>query len=289
MEHPAQVVYRTSQTHYTPAAMLTRLTSLWDYRELIYNLVVRDLKTRYKNSFLGFFWALLNPLAMMLVFSVVFSVMWPNQQMDNFPIFILCGLLPWNFFTSSVMTGTTSVVSNGNLLKKVYFPREVLPIASVLSNLIHFFLALLLLFAAIIIFQPTLSPWLWLLPFVILAQSVFTLGIVLMLSTLNVFYRDTLMIVDVVLLAGFFLTPVFYPIDYFPRDYELLGISIDVHRWMRIINPMASLITTYRDLFYFGWRTGLDFFLRTSATALLIFLVGYWIFLRYSKHFGEVV
>jgi lipopolysaccharide transport system permease protein len=269
--------------------MLSQLTELFSYRELIWNLTVRELKARYKNSALGFFWGLLNPLAMMLVFSFVFTILWPNAQMEDFPIFLLCGLLPWNFFTAAVMGGTTSVVSGGNLLKKVYFPREVLPISSVLANLVNFLLALFVLFGALLFFHPQISPTIWLLPLVIIIQTIFILGVVLILSTLNVFYRDTLMIVDVLLMAAFFLTPVFYPIDFYPQSYTLLGFDLNVHRIMRIINPMASLITTYRDLFYYGYSTAFDFFLRTSATALIVFFAGYWVFRRYSGRFGEIV
>lgn len=269
--------------------MVSQLIELWSYRELVWNLTVRELKARYKNSVLGFFWGLLNPLAMMLVFSFAFTTLWPNRQMEDFPIFLLCGLLPWNFFTAAVMGGATSVVGGGSLLKKVYFPREVLPIASVLANLVNFLLALLVLFAALFVFHPQLSPTLWLLPLVIVIQTIFILGVVLALSTLNVFYRDTLMILDVVLTAAFFLTPVFYPIEFYPVSYEFLGLDLNVHRIMRILNPMASLITTYRDLFYYGYSTAVDFFLRTTATAFITFFIGYWIFRRYSGRFGEVV
>lgn len=269
--------------------MVTRLKELYTYRELIYNLTVRELKARYKNSVLGFFWGLLNPLLMMVVFTIVFTVMVPNTEVDNFPIFVLCGLLPWNFFTSGVMTGTTSVVGNGGLLKKVYFPREALPISSVLAALVNFLLALLVLLVALIVLGSNISPWVWMLPLVIVVQTIFILGIVLMLSTLNVFYRDTLMIIDVILLAGFFLTPVFYPMEIVPNSYMLLGFDLDVHRILRILNPMASLITAYRDLFYLGYKTGLDFFLRTAATAFITFFIGYWVFLRYSDQFGEAV
>ena len=148
--------------------IFTRLTTLWSYRELIYNLVVRELKARYKNSVLGFVWSLLNPLGMMLVFTVVFGVLLPNTQIEKYPIFLLCGLLPWNYFSASVMGSVNSIVENANLVKKVFFPREVLPIASVLAQLVNFLLALIILFAALIIFRANFSPWLWLLPLVIL-------------------------------------------------------------------------------------------------------------------------
>ncbi|MGQ9491401.1 MAG: ABC transporter permease [Anaerolineae bacterium] len=271
------------------SATLAHLAELIRYRELIVNLTIRELKTRYKNSVLGFFWSLLNPLGMMLVFTIVFTVLMPNSQIRNFPVFLLCGLLPWNFFSAGVMTGTNSIVSNSNLVKKVYFPRTVLPIASVLANLVNFLLALIILFAMLFIFRIHLSPYVWLLPVVILIQTCFVAGMALVLSTLNVFYRDTLMIMDVVMLAWFFLTPVFYPIEVLPRSYQFLGFTLDVHRLAYIFNPMASLISTYRDLLYWGYRTDLDFFLRTALTAVVILAFGFWFCARYSARFSEEI
>jgi lipopolysaccharide transport system permease protein len=271
------------------ASLVTHLEELFRYRGLILNLTVRELKARYKSSVLGFLWSLLNPLGMMLVFTVVFTVLMPNNQIKNYPIFLMCGLLPWNFFNAGVMTGTSSVVANGELVKKVYFPREILPITSVLANLVNFLLAMVVLFAALIAFHAHFSPYLWLLPIVILVQTCFIMGMALILSTVDVFYRDMLMIMDVVMLAWFFLTPVFYPIQYLPDTYTLFGVTLDVHRLMYILNPMASLISAYRDLLYWGYRTDLDFLLRTAVTALVVLAFGYWLCTRYGSRFSEEV
>jgi ABC-type polysaccharide/polyol phosphate export permease len=270
-------------------SVFARLRELFRYRDLIRNLVVSEVKTRYKNSVLGFVWSLLNPLAMMLVFSVVFGVLWPNQEVRNYPIFLLCGLLPWNFFSASVVSSLNSVLTNGNLVKKVYFPREVLPIAAVLAQLVNFLLALVVLFAALIIFRTNFSPWLWTLPFIILIQTCFTLGIGLVLSTLQVFYRDTQLVMEVVMLAWFFLTPVLYRAAQLPEVYKVGEIDLPVQRILYILNPMASLINVYRDLLYNGYRTDIDFFIRTTLTALVALAFGYWFFTRYSDRFGEEV
>lgn len=272
-----------------PPSVIARARELIRYRDLIRNLVVSEVKTRYKNSILGFVWSLLNPLAMMLVFTLVFGVLWPNQQMEKYPIFLLCGLLPWNFFSASVVSSMNSVLGNGNLIKKVYFPREVLPIATVLAQLVNFLLALIVLFTALIIFDTNFSPWLWTLPLIILIQTCFSLGIGLVLSTLQVFYRDTQLVMEVVMLAWFFLTPVFYRAAQLPASYAIGGIELPVQRIMYIVNPMASLINVYRDLLYFGYRTDIDFFIRTAVTALLALAFGYWFFVRYSDRFGEEV
>jgi lipopolysaccharide transport system permease protein len=199
---------------------------------------------------------------------------------------LLCGLLPWNYFSTSVQGSLYSVVGNGNLIKKVYFPRAVLPVATVTSQLINFLLALIVLFVALIIFQGR-SPWLWLLPFVILIQTVFTIGIALVLSTLNVFYRDTSMIMDVVMLAWFFLTPVFYSTGMLPASVTMMGFTFSPERLLYIFNPMASLINIYRDILYWGYRTDLDFFIRTAVTAIVVFIFGFWFFYRYADRFGE--
>lgn len=268
-------------------SLIRHARELWRYRELVLNLVIRELKARYKNSVLGFVWSLLNPIGMMLVFTLVFAVMLQNDSIERFPIFFLCGFLPWQYFTTAIMSGMNSLVYNSNLVKKVYFPREVLPIASVFANLVNFLLALLVLFAALLITQTRLSPYIWLLPVVILIQTCFVLGVAFFISTMNVFYRDTGMIMEVLLQAWFFLTPIFYPIETLPPSFEIAGLTLDLRRLMYILNPMASLIASYRDLLYWGYRTNMDFFLRTAATSVLVLLVGYWFFLRYSRRFGE--
>jgi lipopolysaccharide transport system permease protein len=275
--------------------MKTRWVELIRYRELIWNLVVKELKVRYKNSVFGFFWTLLNPLLMMVVLTVVFTVMIPATGIKQFPVFLLCGLLPWNFFTGSVMRGAHSIVNYADMIKKVYFPREVLPIAVVLSNFINFALALVVLFAMLFVFQIGLTRYALFLPVVIATQVIFVMGLALLLSTLNVFYRDVPMIMDVLLFAWFFLTPVFYPLEVLPSSYSLLGLTVDVQRWAYILNPMASIIASYRLILY-GTFDGappaapaLDFFARTLATALAFLALGWAIFARYSKGFAEHV
>jgi len=271
------------------SATLKQLRELIGCRDLVVNLVVRDLKARYKSSVLGFLWSLLNPLGMMLVFTVVFTILIPNNSVPRYPIFLLCGLLPWNFFSAGVMISINSIVGNANLVKKVYFPREALPLSSVLANLVNFLLGLVVLFVVLLVTNSHLSSWLWLLPFVILIQTCFILGIAFLLSTVNVFYRDTMMIMDVVMLAWFFLTPVVYPIAALPTSYPIFGVTVNIHRLMYILNPMASLIAAYRDLLYWGYRTDLDFLLRTAFTAFVVLAFGYWFFVRYSRRFGEQV
>jgi len=267
--------------------MIPRLVELYRYRELLRNLVLRDLKVRYKNSVLGVLWSLLNPLLMTLVFTVVFTLMIPNSSLPNYPVFFMSGFLPWSFFAAAVNGATGCIVANANLIKKVYFPREILPIAEVLSNLVNFLLALLVLFGLLFAFNVRLTPALLMLPLIILTQMVFVAGVALLLSAANVFYRDTQHIMQVVLQAWFFLTPIFYSIDILPKNAHILGITVNIQLWVRRLNPMASLVAFYQEAFYWGVPTGMDFFVRTLVECLAVLVVGYLIFARFSRLFGE--
>jgi lipopolysaccharide transport system permease protein len=268
---------------------MRRLKELWGYRELIRNLVIRDLKVRYRNSVLGIAWSWANPLLMMLVYTMVFSFLVDNSNLPHFHIFVLCALLPWNFFSASVGGATTSIVGNGHLIKKVYFPREILPISIVLSNLVNFVIALPVFFVLALASGAPITTWVLLLPIPILVQLAFSIGICLILATLDVFYRDTQIIIEVLMMAWFFVTPIFYPITQVPLEAQVLGITFNAQLWLRRLNPMASIIASYRDLLYRGAPTGLDFMLRTAATALIVLVVGYLVFLHYSPRFGEEV
>ena len=273
--------------------MLAHLKELVRFRGLIRNLVVRELRVRYKNSVLGVLWSWLNPLFMMIVYTVVFIYMRSpaNGTVSNsdFPVFILCGLLPWNFFSGAVMQSVGSIVGNASLVKKVYFPREILPLSIVLSNLVNFGIALMILFPMLLIFGVPLTPWVLLLPVIVGIQMCFIAGMALLLSALNVFYRDTKAIMDVAMMAWFFVTPIIYPIDILPRSRQILGLTIDIHRWTRILNPMASLVAAYRDVLYHGRLVGPDFLARTAVTSIAVLVIGYAVFYKYSPAFGEEV
>ncbi len=266
-----------------------RLRELWKYRELTRNLVVRNLRVRYNNSVLGIAWSWLSPLGMMIVYTVFFGIVQPNHSIHNYPVFLMCGMLPWSFCLDSIMQAADSIVSNAQLIKKVYFPREVLPISVVLSNLVSFLIALPIFFALVLILKAPLTWWVLFLPVIILIQMIFLLGLAFILATLNVFYRDTQHLLGVLAQAWFFLTPVFYPIQTVPEEAHILGITFNAQLWLRRLNPMASIIASYRDSLYWGAPTGLDFLLRTAAIAVVVLVVGYLIFLRFSPSFGENV
>jgi lipopolysaccharide transport system permease protein len=269
--------------------MVTWLKELWAYRDLVYNLVSRDLKIRYKNSLLGVVWSWLNPLLMMLIFTFVFGVVYERVDIPNYHVLFLSAMLPWNFFVGSVMGGIPSVIGNANLIKKVYFPREVLPISVVLSNLVNFLMALPVFFILALISGVAPTRYVLFLPIPILIQVIFAIGIVLILSTLEVFYRDTHMIMDVGIQAWFFLTPIIIPMKMLPEEVTLLGLTFDPRVWLFRLNPMASIVNTYQDILYYGTITATDFFARTAVTALIVLVIGYWFFRRFSRRFGEIV
>lgn len=253
------------------------------YRGLLRNLLARDLSVRYKNSALGFLWTLLNPLLLTLVFTVVFQVLIPTD-IPYFPVFILIGILAWNFCANSLMACVHSVVGNGDLVRKVYFPREMLPLASILANLVHFGLALSLVFVLGPISGIPLTPLVAWVPIVMAFQTVFIAGVGLVLAAINVFFRDTEAIMDVLLLAWFFLTPIFYPLDVL---FDKVIGPMNVGWLMHVLNPMASFISTYRLVLIDRAPPDPAFLARTFMVSLLVLLVGYALFKRLEPRFGE--
>ena len=256
---------------------VAHLREVLQYRELMRNLVVRDLKVRYRNSALGFVWCLLNPLLMMVVFTVVFSVLMPSN-IPKFPVFILVGILAWNLHVTAVTGAANSIVGNAGLVMKVYFPREVLPISVVLANTVNFLLALIALFVVILAFRVELSLTVLFLPVILLAQVMFASGLALFLSALTVFFRDVGIIMETLMLAWFFLSPIFYRLEDLAPNYA---------RLLYIANPMASIISAYRDVLYLGGMPGIDFLSRTFVTCLIVLIGGYVFFVRCSGRFGE--
>jgi ABC-type polysaccharide/polyol phosphate export permease len=271
----------------------TTLKEVIRYRYLLQNLVRRDLKVRYRNSVLGILWSLLNPLFMMLVFSLIFGKLIPREDIRQYSVFFLVGLLPWNFFSGSIVGGTVSITANSALIKKVYFPRVLLPTATLLSNLVNFLLAFIVLIVFLFISGIGLTVHALWLPALLFTQLLFILGLVLALSTFHVFYRDVVMVLDVVMLAWFFLTPIIYPLDWLGDPRTIMGITFSPAVVMRWVNPMASIIDGYRTVL---WGTmgssgpaSMDgvYLLRTFITAAVTFLFGFAVFTRSQHLFGE--
>ena len=263
--------------------MLHNLARLRRYRGLIQSLVARELKARYRGSVLGFFWSFINPLLLLLVYSFVFKYILPARfkDIEHYELFLFCGILPWTWFSSSLLESAGVLISGGNLIKKVLFPAEVLPIVTVLANLVHFLLGLAILAAFLVYYQRPLHvvelAWF---PVAVLVQLILTLGFALLLSALTVHFRDVRDILGHVMTFWFFITPIIYP--YFQME-----------PWQRRIlklNPMTHLTITYQEILYFDGPVGhWKWLLAVGAASVVFFLFGYFVFDRLRDTFAEEV
>ncbi len=258
-----------------------------EYRALIKTLVSRELKARYRGSILGFLWSFLNPLLLLVVYTVVFGfILRPRDPAFagnpfNYALFLFSGLLPWVWFSACVLEATTLILINGNILKKVMFPAEVLPIVSVTANFIHFLFGVPILLIFEIALGHPITPYVLLSPLVMLVQYTFSLGLSLLLSALAANFRDLQHLMANIVTLWFFSTPIIYPMSF--------GV-IQQHRWLKTIlylNPMTHIIEGYQRAFYYGSmipykRLGVTFIL-----SLGLLWLGYWVFDRLRDTFVE--
>jgi lipopolysaccharide transport system permease protein len=263
--------------------MIRNLRQLVRYRGLIQSLVARELKARYRGSVLGFFWSFVNPLLLLLIYSFVFTVILPGRMGDLNPyaLFLFCGILPWTWFSSSMLESAGVLISGGNLIKKVLFPAEVLPIVTVLANLVHFCFGLPILMGFLIYYRVPLhvGELIWF-PVVVAVQLVFTLGLALMVSALAVHFRDIRDILGNLMTFWFFATPIIYPITY----VEGLGKPV------LDLNPFTHLAVSYQEiLFYDGPFGHWKWLLALGAVSIGLFLLGYFLFDRLRDTFAEEV
>jgi len=222
---------------------LGRIREIISYRELLVNLVRKELKVKYKDSTLGFLWSLLNPALYLVVFYVVFDLIL-QSGIPNFAFFLLSGLLVWNLFSLSLGGATASIVSNGVLIKKVWFPREVLPLASIGANLVHFFLQSIVLVLALAIFRyPVGFRYLPLIPLALATLLLLLAGVTLVLAAANVYLRDTQHLLELLLLAWFWLTPIVYP-------YRLVADKLGNRGSLVLLNPMVPIVSTFQRAIY---------------------------------------
>ena len=253
------------------------LKELWKYREMVINLVKRDLKSRYKNSILGFAWMLINPLLQMFVYMIVFSLI-IKMQIDRFYLFIFVALVPWIFFSTCLSAGTVVILSQQDMVKKIYFPREVLPIAFTISQFVNMILSFIVIFVFVVFSGISIRPLALLcLPLVMTIEFVLALGIVLLISSLTVLFRDLEHILIIVSMIWMYLTPVIYPMDYIPKS--LLKYFY--------LNPMTSIINAYRDILYYGRLPQMNHFLNAAILSSLFLIIGEIVFSHLKKEFGK--
>ena len=264
--------------------MLANLVKLGRYRALIQTLVVRDLKARYRGSVLGFFWSFFNPALLLFIYTFVFTKVLPSSHppdMEPFALFMFCGILPWTWFSSSLLESSNTLIAGGNLIKKVLFPAEVLPIVTVLANMVHFFLGLPILAAFVIYYQRPVDPieLLWF-PVIVLVQLVLTTGLAMFLSALTVHFRDLKDLLGNILTLWFFATPIIYSIEMAPPDM----------RWWLNLNPMTHLMRSYQEVLFFEGPLGHQKWLAALGVAsVAVFLAGYFVFDRLRDSFAEEV
>ncbi len=266
--------------------MWHNLARLRRYRGLIQSLVARELKARYRGSVLGFFWSFVNPLLLLSIYTFVFRYILQNtdEKLQPYSLFMFCGLLPWTWFSASLVEASGALISGGNLIKKVLFPAEVLPIVSVLANMVHFFLGLTILAGFMIWFghMPDAVDLLFF-PLIVAVQLTFTLALALFVSALTVHFRDIRDLITNLLTFWFFATPIIY-------FYELP--SVQSFRWLFDFNPFFHLAVSYQEVLFFEgnfWDGHLWWLLALGAGSIGLFLVAYWLFDRLRDSFAEVV
>ena len=265
-------------------SVLENLRQLPRYRGLIQSLVSRELKARYRGSVLGFFWSFVNPLLLLMVYTFVFAYVMPPAQMKEIPnsaLFLFCGLLPWTWFQASLVESSNILISGGNLIKKVMFPAEILPIVTVLANLVHFLLGLPILFAFLIYFDVPLraSELAWF-PVVVFVQLLLSVALALILSALTVHFRDIKDILANVMTLWFFATPIIYYWKFAP---------VGIRRFLNL-NPFTHLAISYQEILYFPEDFGhWKWLLALGVASMLLFFFAYFLFDRLRDSFAEEV
>jgi ABC-type polysaccharide/polyol phosphate export permease len=260
------------------AAVAELCRSVLAHRELIGILVAKNLKLRYRGSLLGFCWTLLNPLLLMLVYTLVFSVYF-RLDIDRYPAFLFSGLLPWIWFSSSLQQGVTCILDGAGLVTRSRFPAEVLPVVALTANTVNFLFTLPLLFVFLLVFHVTLGLPVLLLPVLIGLQYLLTLGPVLILAPVNVHFRDLQHIILHLLTVGQFLTPIFYPASLIPES---------LRPWT-FLNPLAVLFGAFQDVLYFNRLPPWPPLLGLLALAIVMLVVSAAVFARYQKTFAEAL
>ena len=254
------------------------IKNLYSYRELLKSNVKKEIRGKYKGSFLGVLWSFLNPLLQVLVYAIVFPYIM-RIKTDNYLQYLIVGIIPWTFFITVINQGMITVRMNAGIIKKVYFPREILPISVAVSGLVNFFISCIIILIFCLIGGIGLSWHLLLLPVVALIQFIFTLGLVFALSSINIYIKDTEYLIAFIINMVFYATPILYPTTLFPESV----------RWILYLNPMTGIIEFYRDIFMYHTIPSLSIILYIVSVAIIFFIIGLAIFRKLEKGFAEEV
>lgn len=260
--------------------MLSYLKDLYKYRELLWILTQREIKVRYKQTSLGILWAILQPLSLMLIFTLVFSYFTKiNSEGIPYPIFSYVALLPWTFFQTAVQFGSMSVVNNSGLVTKVWFPREILPLSSLLAAMVDFLIAGSLLIGLMVFYGVNITANVFWILFLIPLQITITAGINLLLAALVVMFRDLKFVIPLGLQILFYATPIIYSINIIPDRFFKLVLA----------NPLTGLVDSYRKILLQGQQPNF-YYLSSSAIAGVVLLIfGYWFYKRVDKRFADII
>ncbi|OXM14218.1 ABC transporter [Paenibacillus herberti] len=256
--------------------LVERIREIFDYRQMLVSIVRKDLRSRYKGSFLGFLWTFVNPVLQLTIYSIVFPFLLRNNQ-ENYPMFLFVALLPWIFFTTSLQGATTSVVANANLVKKIYFPRVILPLSVVCTNLVNYIYGLIIVFPALLFTGVSLTFNVLWLPVILFIEFVFALGLALILSALYVRFRDLEHVMNILTMIWFYLTPIVFAISIFPESVaEIIGY-----------NPMVPIINGFRDVLLYGNAPNWNELLYSMIVAIMTVVIGFVVFEKNEKTFAE--
>ncbi|MBR6791830.1 MAG: ABC transporter permease [Ruminococcus sp.] len=257
---------------------MNTLKEIYNYRQMVFSLVRKDLRGRYKGSVLGFLWTFINPLFQLIVYTIAFSFILPSS-IDKYYLHLFVALIPWIFFSSSIQGGASSIISAKDMVSKIYFPREVIPISYVTSCFVNMLLSFIIIFAVVIFSGVGVNPLALLcLPVVMIIEYVMALGLALPFSAITVYFRDLEHILGIITMAWIYLTPVLYPIDM---------IADETIKKLFYINPMTSVIVAYRDILYYAKVPDFSTLMIALAFGVVILVAGFAVFSKLKKHFAE--
>ena len=250
--------------------------NLYNYRELLKTSIKKEVRSKYKNSFLGVLWSFLNPLLQIVVYAIIFSLILKNKQ-EHYAIFLCCGLIPWTYFSIAVNKSAFTIIENGNIIKKVYFPREIIPISVVSAETINFLISTLIILAFVLLGGMGISKYILFYPIILLVQYLIILSVSFIISSICVYFRDLQHFIGIILQLLFYAAPIVYSQDAIPTNYQ----------WILKFNPMTYIINSYRQIFYYQSMIDLKSVAVLFVFGILSCFLGYKIFERLQKGFAE--